>query len=181
MQCQKRLVELRDEFEKLCGKKMYQRIGLNTGTAVIGNMGSEIGFDYTMLGDSVNLASRLEGLNKQFGTYTMCTEATMKAAKKYGVDLGWRKLANVAVVGKKEAVIVYEPMEKELYLKKREIIDKFEVACTLFYAGKFNLALTIFEKYADQDAPCKKYMEKCREFIENPPKEWKGVWEATSK
>ena len=181
MQCQKRLAELRDEFEKLCGKKMYQRIGLNTGTAVIGNMGSEIRFDYTMLGDSVNLASRLEGLNKQFGTYTMCTEATMKAAQKYGVDLGWRKLANVAVVGKKEAVVVYEPMEKELYLKKREIIDKFEVACTLFYAGKFNLALTIFEKYADQDAPCKKYMEKCREFIENPPKEWKGVWEATSK
>ena len=181
MECQKRLDELRDEFEKLCGKKMYQRIGLNTGTAVIGNMGSEIRFDYTMLGDSVNLASRLEGLNKQFGTYTMCTEATMKAAQKYGVDLGWRKLANVAVVGKKEAVVVYEPMEKELYLKKREIIDKFEVACTLFYAGKFNLALTIFEKYADQDAPCKKYMEKCREFIENPPKEWKGVWEATSK
>ena len=77
--------------------------------------------------------------------------------------------------------LVFSMMEKELYLKKREIIDKFEVACTLFYAGKFNLALTIFEKYADQDAPCKKYMEKCREFIENPPKEWKGVWEATSK
>ena len=181
MKCQKRLEELRDEFEKLCGKKMYQRIGLNTGTAVIGNMGSEIRFDYTMLGDSVNLASRLEGLNKQFGTYTMCTEATRQAAIRDGVDLGWRKLANVAVVGKKEAVIVYEPMEKDLYLKKRELIEKFEEACNLFYAGKFSLALEIFEKYAEVDAPCRKYEEKCREFIENPPKEWHGVWEATSK
>lgn len=181
MECQKRLDELRDEFEKLCGKKLYQRIGLNTGTAVIGNMGSEIRFDYTMLGDSVNLASRLEGLNKQFGTYTMCTEATRQAAIRDGVDLGWRKLANVAVVGKKEAVIVYEPMEKELYLKKRELIEKFEEACNLFYAGKFSLALEIFEKYAEVDAPCRKYEEKCREFIENPPKEWHGVWEATSK
>ena len=72
-------------------------------------------------------------------------------------------------------------MEKELYLKKKPVIEKFEVACNLFYAGKFKLALKIFERYANVDMPCRKYMEKCKSLIENPPKKWKGVWEATSK
>lgn len=181
MACQKRLFELSDDFEKLCGKKLLQRIGLNTGSAVVGNMGSEIRFDYTMLGDNVNLASRLEGLNKQFGTYTMCTEATKNAAESFGIDLCWRKLANVAVVGKKDAVVVYEPMEKSVYEQKKTVYEDFEKGFNLFYSGIFEEALLLFESHSGEDPACEKYTAKCKYFIQNPPSEWNGVWVATEK
>ena len=57
------------------------RVGMNSGPAVVGNMGSQTRFDYTMLGDAVNLAARLEGINKQFGTYTMLSEATVESGR----------------------------------------------------------------------------------------------------
>lgn len=181
MKCQVRLTELREELEQLSGSKMYQRIGMNTGFAVVGNMGSSARFDYTMLGDAVNLASRLEGLNKQFGTYTMCSEATMNAALKYGCDLKFRKLANVAVVGKKEPVVVYEPLFEEDYNAKKEQIDVFDKGRDIFYQGNFAEALKIFETKEDIDPPCHFYAEKCRRFIQNPPENFQGVWVATEK
>ncbi len=181
MKCQMRLTELREELEKLSGSKMYQRIGMNTGYAVVGNMGSSARFDYTMLGDSVNLASRLEGLNKQFGTYTMCSEATMNAALKYGCDLKFRKLANVAVVGKKEPVVVYEPMFEDVFNSKKEQIEIFDKGRDIFYQGNFTEALKIFESKEDIDPPCHFYAEKCRRFIQTPPEHFEGVWVATEK
>lgn len=181
MKCQQRLNELRDEFEALCGKKLYHRIGLNTGPAVVGNMGSETRFDYTMLGDNVNLASRLEGLNKQFGTYTMCTQATKDEAEAFGTDLYWRKLAKVAVVGKKEAVVVYEPMDKSVYEAKKQIFDDFQLGLELFYDGNFEQALLVFEKHVSEDGAAEKYAEKCKALIKNPPENWEGVWVATEK
>ena len=181
MKCQARLDELRNDFEKTYGKKLYHRIGINTGTALVGNMGSQTRFDYTMLGDSVNLASRLEGLNKQFGTYTMCTQATKDAAIQFGSTLKWRKLANVAVVGKKEAVTVYEPMAKAVYEKKEIILEDFSKGYDLFYAGNFAEALPLFRKNAEDDPPSQKYSLKCDDFIKNPPSEWNGIWIASQK
>jgi adenylate cyclase len=81
MLCQKKLAARQDFFAEKYGCRLLTRIGLNTGYAVVGNMGSSKRFDYTMLGDSVNLAARLEGLNKQFGTYFMCTEETFSRAR----------------------------------------------------------------------------------------------------
>lgn len=181
MKCQERLTELREELEKLSGSKMYQRIGINTGYAVVGNLGSAARFDYTMLGDSVNLASRLEGLNKQFGTYTMCSEATMQAALSYNCDLCFRKLAKVAVVGKKEPVVVYEPMFADDFVIKKELIASFYKGYDLFYSGNFEEALSVFELSEKDDIPAHFYAEKCRLFISNPPSEFNGVWIATEK
>jgi adenylate cyclase len=181
MKCQSRLDELRSDFEKTYGKTLYHRIGINTGLALVGNMGSQTRFDYTMLGDSVNLASRLEGLNKQFGTYTMCTQATKDAALQFGSNLKWRKLANVAVVGKKEPVIVYEPMTERTFEEKKNILNTFEEAYNLFYAGDFSSALPIFQKNEESDPPSLKYAQKCKELIQNPPAEWNGVWVANQK
>ncbi|MDR2897417.1 MAG: adenylate/guanylate cyclase domain-containing protein, partial [Spirochaetaceae bacterium] len=152
MICQQKLAELRPYFKEKCGVDLLMRIGLNTGLAVVGNMGSNKRFDYTMLGDSVNLAARLEGLNKQFGTYTMCTKATMTAALEHLRDddtLHFRELSRVAVVGKKEAVIVFEPLFPQEYEERKELLTGFDVGREFFYAGEFSAALTAFELWLD--------------------------------
>ena len=152
---------------------------MNTGYAVVGNMGSSKRFDYTMLGDSVNLAARLEGLNKQFGTYSMCTQVTLEKAKQYGAFYG-RELARVAVIGKKEPVTVFEPMSEQEYLAKKEIISRFDKGRDLFYEGKFAEALPHFEALIEQDSPASYYADQCRYYLKNPA-DWQGFWKATSK
>jgi adenylate cyclase len=179
MLCQQKLAERQDFFDEKYGCRLLTRIGLNTGFAVVGNMGSGKRFDYTMLGDSVNLAARLEGLNKQFGTYLMCTEATFNQGLSAGPIFG-RKLAQVAVVGKKEPVTVWEPMAEAVYREKETVILRFDEARDLFYAGNFAASLPLFEALADQDKPPVYYAEQCRHYLAYPG-EWKGFWQAMSK
>jgi adenylate cyclase len=179
LECQRRLAERQDEFYERFGCRLLTRIGLNTGFAVVGNMGSKIHFNYTMLGDAVNLAARLEGLNKQFGTYLMCTENTFVKANEHGHFSG-RELAKVTVVGKKEPVTVYEPMSDTEFQRKEAVVKKFAEASEMFYEGKFAEALTLFEVLRDQDTPPSFYAEQCHYFMEHPD-EWKGFWQSRSK
>lgn len=181
--CQERLAELRPELEKRAGRPFYMRIGLNTGDAVVGNMGSRNRFDYTMLGDAVNLAARLEGLNKQFGTYCMCTEESKKEAERYGTVLAFRELGRAAVVGKSEAVTIFEPMSARVYEERQEIYKIFDTALQLFYQGDFVSAITEFEKIKDKDVAAVKYIEKCKvlQSTWSDMNTWKGVWVATEK
>jgi adenylate cyclase len=179
MLCQQRLAERQDFFDERYGCRLLTRIGLNTGFAVVGNMGSSKRFDYTMLGDSVNLAARLEGLNKQFGTYLMCTETTFTQAARRGPFFG-RKLAQVAVVGKKEPVTVYEPMPEAIFRGKEYILRRFDTARDRFYQGEFKQALPLFEALIKEDKPAVFYAEQCRYYLERPG-EWKGFWQAAAK
>ena len=189
IECQTRLVEKAGHFEDMfkkwninapeINKRLLTRIGLNTGYAVVGNFGSEGHFNYTMLGDSVNLAARLEGLNKQFGTFLMCTGQTMDKASNNGKFYG-RRLAQVAVVGKSEPVAVWEPMTEQVYREKESIIREFDSARDTFYSGNFAKALGLFEQLKDRDAPSKYYIEQCRYYLDNPS-EWQGFWKAASK
>lgn len=181
MECQATLETMRDELMKKCGKPVYQRIGLNTGPAVVGNMGSNKRFDYTMLGDAVNLASRLEGANKQFGTYTMCSKTTMEKAQKHGCDFAFRELANLAVVGKTEGVHVFEPMLQSEYDKRKSDFDSFTKALDQFTQGNFPAAKSLFEKTSATDPAAAKYVDKCEAFIQNPPETWTGIFRATEK
>ena len=183
IRCQEKLAQLRPQLEQRAGRPFYMRVGINTGDAVVGNMGSSSRFDYTMLGDSVNLAARLEGLNKQFGTYSMCSAASKEEALAFGTELCFRELARVAVVGKKEAVTVFEPMNANEYAERQAVLDAFSQGLQLFYQGKFSEALEAFSAIQKEDAPAAHYVAKCRELLENPPdlSSWEGVWVATSK
>ena len=178
LRCQEKLAELRPQYLARTGKEFYMRIGVNTGYAVVGNMGSKDRFDYTMLGDSVNLAARLEGVNKQFGTYSMVSAETRKqAADKFS----FRELARVAVVGKKEAVTVYEPFRSDVYNENKEVLVIFQNGLQLFYKGQFDAARDVFLSIASRDPAAAKYAEKCLEMKNLAVAGWDGVWVMTTK
>ena len=182
LRCQEALAEMRPVLKEMAGgKEMLMRIGMNTGPAVVGNMGSTDRFDYTMFGDSVNLAARLEGVNKQFGTYTMVSNATLNAAKKGGFRAFSRELARVEVVGKSEPVTVYEPMTKEDWEKGGDLWRSFAEALSLFYTGRFSEARAAFASLADRDPASAKYLAKIEDMGEIVPERWKGIWVMTSK
>jgi adenylate cyclase len=170
---------MRPEIAERIGKELHMRIGMNSGPAVVGNMGSRNRFDYTMLGDAVNLAARLEGVNKQFRTYTMVSAATVElSAGAFPV----RELGRVSVVGRKEPVTVYEPMLPELYEPARDRLAAFASALAEFYGGQFAEAQAGFTAIAAQDPAAAAYVEKCRALQASPPAEaWNGVWLMTSK
>jgi len=179
LRCQEALSALRPAFRQRVGKDLFMRIGMNSGPAVVGNMGSRTRFDYTMLGDAVNLAARLEGVNKQFRTYTMVSAATLALA---GGAFPARELARVAVVGRKEPVTVYEPMLAETHAARKPLLESFAAALQAFYEGRFGEAVKLFERTAGEDPPAAAYREKCRELLDSPPAgAWGGVWVMTSK
>lgn len=179
LHCQAKLAEMRPSFKKSLGKDLKMRVGVNTGQAVVGNMGSHSRFDYTMIGDAVNLAARLEGINKQFGTYVLISETTMKKIESV---FPVREISRVAVVGRREPVVVYEPMMPEdINEQKQQIIKKFAEGLKLFYSGDFQQAQNIFSSLTQEDPAARSYVAKCGELIENPPKDWQGVWVITTK
>lgn len=177
---QKRLEELNENFKSKYGKEIFARIGLNTGDAVVGNMGSDLRFDYSMFGDSVNTASRLEGLNKQFGTYFICSQLTKVEAETVLSDVYWQKMGKIIVVGKTEPVEIYEPIKMDVYLSRKETYDLFTNGINLFYNGDFTAAKIVFESIGDVYLPAQKYVAKCNYFIDNP-EQWNGVIVANSK
>ena len=180
LECHQKLAQMQEQLMAITNRPVKQRIGLNTGLATVGNFGSHKRFDYTMMGDTVNLASRLEGINKQFATYTMCSAETMLSAAKNGCALKFREVAHIAVVGRHEPVTVYCPMTQEAYDADKSVFALFEQAYSLFTAGNFAQAKILFEQNRG-DPVSLKYVEKCSDFIDNPPKDWQGFLHATQK
>ncbi len=185
---QKRLAELRKKWshEKHWPEhvhNMKMRIGLNTGPMVVGNMGSKTRMDYTMMGDSVNLASRLEGANKQYGTYNMISEFTYEAAKDF---IEARELDMIRVVGKSEPVKVYQLLcrKGELTEDSDKLYKLFTKAIELYRDQQWDKAILKFEDVIklNDDEPSKRYIERCKQFKLNPPpKDWDGVFTLTTK
>jgi adenylate cyclase len=178
LRCQARLAELRPEFRKRTGQDLYMRIGINTGPAVVGNMGSHSRFDYSMLGDAVNLAARLEGVNKQFGTYTMISQATKDAA---GNAVPMRELGRVAVVGRTEPVTVYEPLAEEYARINAPALERFDRGLRAYYQGGFAEAVRIFNSLAKDDPVAARYLEACRDQPRERHDGWDGVWRMNTK
>lgn len=172
---QKRLTELRDKWAKLNLPELKVRIGLNSGEAVVGNMGSENRFDYTAMGDNVNLASRLESINKQYGTSIMISESTYLAVKDKVVC---REIDLIRVKGKMEPIRIYELVAKqgEETAERNAKRQSFDEALRLYRGKKFAEAKEKFEGWAE-DGPSKIFAGRCEEFIKNPPSaDWDGVW-----
>jgi adenylate cyclase len=177
---QRKLVSLRKAFEAEGFPPVRARIGLNSGTALVGNLGSKQRFSYTALGDDINLASRLEGANKVYGTYILISHATREQA---GDAIEVRELDMIQVKGKAVAVRVYEllGLKGETDAAALDKARRFEAALSLFRARKFAEAKKAFEAFGHEKA-AELYVERCDLFIsENPPEGWNGSFALTEK
>ena len=182
----KKLEEINDEWRKRNFPAISIGIGINTGTAIVGNMGAHIRFDYTAIGDSVNLASRLEGLNKLYGTEIIISKSTLENLNSSETPFLLRELDLVQVKGKEEPIPIFEIVNTfSGDTNKTDLFGMFTEALNTYREGKF---LAAKEKFAEilrifpNDTPSVLYKERCQEYILHPPPlDWTGVYIAKEK
>ncbi len=158
-------------------------VGINSGPMIVGNMGSDVRFDYTVMGDSVNLASRLEGTNKEYETRILMSESTFTQAKDHVIA---RRLGAVRVKGKRKPVRIYELRDMgQAQGTELEAITAFELGVDKYVGQQWDEAAALFQKVSELwpgDAPSRRYLEEIAELKSRPPgPHWDGVYTATSK
>lgn len=197
---QQRLVELRrawsaeaDRWPPSVGR-MRMRIGLNTGAAVVGNMGSLTRFNYTMMGDAVNLAARLESAAKVYGAGTLVTEMTRRACELHGTSFLFRYIDRLVVKGRTQPVDLYELLGRKADVRPetRQCVEVFEEAMALYLKREWGAARRGFARAAElepgqadfpgEPTASSVYVERCDQLLAQPPgPEWDGVWRLSSK
>jgi adenylate cyclase len=179
LEMQSRLAELRKKWEKEGRPQLAARVGINTGEVIVGNMGSRDVFDYTVIGDAVNLGSRLEGANKFYGTQIMISEYTYELVKN---DFHARMLDIIRVKGKAEPIKVFELIglkDRPLDDAVIEMLDAFGQGVGHYQSRKWDEAIACFDSclgIRSEDQPSQIFKKRCEEFRKNPPEpSWDGV------
>ena len=179
-------IEINEQLREsgLGGCHLFTRIGINSGNMIVGNMGSKQKMNYTIMGNEVNLASRLEGVNKHYGTQILITEATLNAA---GEGLLTRRLDRVRVIGFSTPARIYELINTAAAStpKERELAERFSDALTIFESRDYTAAKAAFESvlaFDSEDKPSALFLERCCEFLHTPPApDWDGVFTMREK
>lgn len=162
---------------------MRQRIGINTGLMITGNMGSSKRFNYTMMGDNVNLAARCESGAQFYGVDIMVTESAKSEAESHQDDFIFRKLDRIVVKGKTQPVNVYEltALAEHVSEKLHERNKLFEEALELYFSRNWEAARSQFGKASELEVhehnPSVVFIERCKMMSKSPPPEdWNGVF-----
>jgi adenylate cyclase len=158
-------------------------VGINSGLMLVGNMGSKRRKNFTIMGDSVNLASRLEGINRQFGTNLIISESTFLLVKDQVVA---RELDLIRVKGKLQPVKVYELLGLAPDAPRFEaLVSRFEKGLEAYRGGEWQTAIEIFQQLLEdhpQDAPSQVFIERCLNLLARPPEgSWDGIFVMKTK
>jgi adenylate cyclase len=179
-----KLSELQAEWRETGQPVLDIGIGINSGVASVGNMGSELRYGYTAMGDAVNLSARLEGLNKEYGTRILFSEFTFAGIG--GGDFVVREIDFIRVKGKLRPVTIYELLgRRETAPEAAAMAAEFERARAVYKERRWREALLMFEAFLQRwpgDGPASVFRGRCEEFsVEEPPPIWDGVYVMKTK
>jgi class 3 adenylate cyclase len=183
-----RIETLRKDLPELLGVRVIPadcdlRIGVATGEALVGSIGSEFMMSYTVMGDTVNLASRLEAANKVYGTHALVAEETVRKA---GADIEFREVDRVVVAGQSQAQVVFELMGRkgELTANQDLLRSRYADGLMAYRAGRWDEARAAFKAALDAvpgDGPSAALLNRIDGLQKNPPADWGGAWHMDGK